>query len=161
MTLYGISQGWNKAAYQALLGAAELRGDYCVLVQRRWASDTSLEWIETRSVDLESKRRTMQWPGTIVYDDADAATLLKYRITPELVRALRDSADSPFGWLGPDLPEDLSFLRADGRPWFISIAHEGDAFFKLMADEVEPLRAQLGVIRLVEQGKDQMPGERY
>jgi hypothetical protein len=94
MTLYGLSGDWDETAYQALLGAAEIRGGHCVLVQRRWASEACLDWIQKRVPDLESKSETKQWPGTIVHDEADAATLFKYRVTPEMLVALRNAAAS-------------------------------------------------------------------
>jgi hypothetical protein len=161
MMLYEISTNWDETAYQALLEAAERRGGYCVLVRRPNASPICLAWLEQQTGNLESSTETMRWPGTLVYDDSDRVTLLKYRVTPELIAALRRAAKSPFEWLGPDMPEDLAFLRTDGRPWFISIAHERDAFFKVLADEFGQLRDQLGGLELVPQGEDQAPDERF
>ena len=151
MTLYGISRDWDEMAYQALLAAAEKRGGYCVLARRQSASSTCSLWVEQQAGNLESATETMRWPGTIVYDHSDRVTLLKYRVTPELITELRRAAQNPFEWLGPDMPEDLSFLRADGRPWFISIAHERDAFFKVLEDELVelPRRKERVVVKTI------------
>jgi hypothetical protein len=161
LTLYGLSKDWDENAYHSLLNAAQARGGYCVLAQRRGSADACARWIEECSIDLESSEEAMHWPGTIVHDDSDKATLLKFRVTPALVRSLRDTARTPFDWMGPDLPEDLSFLRADGTPWFVSIAHEKDAFFKLTDDEVEAVKTQLGGLELIAQGEDQVPEEKF
>lgn len=159
--IYGLDRIWDRDSYRALLEAAATRGGYCVLVQRRRASRACLDWIEKRAADLEAAGTTKRWPGTIVLDDDDAAILLKYRISPDMIRALASSADTPFGWIGPDLPEDLAFLRLDGRPWFVSIAHEGDAFFKLSSAEAATLRGEFAGADLAEQGEDQMPDDSY
>jgi len=161
MQLFGLSGDWGKGPYSALLDAAEVRGGFCILVLRRGASADCLAWVDKQNANLESKESTMRWPGTIVYDETDQGILLKFRVTAKLVTELRGAAESPFEWLGPELPEDLSFLRSDGRPWFVSIAHEQDAFFKLQSDEVEDIVEQLGNVELITQGEDQVPDECY
>jgi len=57
--------------------------------------------------------------------------------------------------------EDLSFLRADGRPWFVTITHEKDAFFKLDPEEIRVLEISVGAMNLILQGDDVLPDEKY
>ena len=161
MFLYSLVRDWDAIAYRALLKAAERRGGYCLLVQRQDASEACHNCTKHLAPSLDSSFETMRWPGTIVLDDAERATLLKYRVNPQLISALRSCSKTPFDWMGPDLPEDLCFLRADGRPWFVSVAHERDAFFKLLEGEVDPLRSDLAGLELIAHGEDQVPDERY
>lgn len=161
MRLYGISTQWDDKAYDALLTAALERGGFCCLAQRADSSESCVRWLESQRESLESSVETMRWPGTIVHDESQAAILHTFRVSEDFVRALRRAASSVFDWLGPDLPEDLCFLRHDGRPWFVSIAHEEDAFFTLLSEEADELRIVLAPLDLIDQGDAAEPDEAY
>ncbi len=108
---------------------------------------------------LVYERPSLAWPGTRVLGGA-MARVYKFSSTVDSLTILRQAARSIWDWLGPRYPEDLSFLRPSGRPWFISITHERDAFFKLVETELEDVERVFGE-GLVRDCDDQCPDESY
>lgn len=91
--------------------------------------------------DLVSTRTVAEWPGTRLADGFDA-TRHDFRLTPHVLHLLRDRARGLFDWNMPDLPDDLSFWRADGTVWAGSTAHEKDAFIDISSEELDIVRAE-------------------
>lgn len=83
--------------------------------------------------------RAREWPGTRLLDDD--AMVYRYRTSPELARALTSIRSALFDWLHPEAPEDLCFIRSDGRPIVVTISHEPDAYLLLDEDEQIELEA--------------------
>ncbi len=75
---------------------------------------------------------TDAWPGTRLM--GHKATVNFYKLSPSATELLTGPGRL-FAWRAPQLPEDLAFYVAPDRPWFGSIAHEGDAF--LYADAID------------------------
>lgn len=87
------------------------------------------------------RRVTNRWPGTISGD----VTLLKYKLNYQSVAILETYVDHPLRLNKPKWPEDLSFLRENGRTWFVSIAHEECAYFEVEnEDDLKFLIERLG-----------------
>ena len=51
-----------------------------------------------------------------------------YRVTTESLEILK-TVDDFLDWLSPSYPEDLTFYKK-GRPAYVSIAHEKDAWYE-------------------------------
>jgi hypothetical protein len=79
------------------------------------------------------ERRSSEWPGTQLF--GHTATVLTFSLESGCVEILKEAANRFCEWRQPALPEDLCLLRQDGSPWLITIAHEGDTYFKLSGKE--------------------------
>jgi hypothetical protein len=82
---------------------------------------------------LKQKKECSEWPGTKLFDKT--AWVFQYKLGSECAAILKQATDALYGWRQPNLPEDLCFLRANGDPWLVSIAHERDGFLHLSQDE--------------------------
>ncbi|MGH7146726.1 MAG: hypothetical protein ACREIJ_02340 [Nitrospiraceae bacterium] len=87
--------------------------------------------------------RTTQWPGTLLhYSDLfpnNTATVFCFRLCTESAQILKDSVEGLYSWRQPEYPEDLCLLHPDGSPWMVSITHEEDSYFELIAQERDRL----------------------
>ena len=136
--IYGLSRNWTQEDYARLLEAAFTRCNSFVLVNRGHLSPTGNQLLSCLNPFLIESRRSSAWPGTRLLDHK-TAEIRKFRLTADSAAALRESVGSLWDWEEPHHPEDLSFLRPSGSPWFISITHERDAFFKLLEGEIDSL----------------------
>lgn len=80
------------------------------------------------------RRNVTEWPGTQLFSKKEVE-LVEFRLAPECLEYLSRIARGLYSWTFPALPEDLHFVRHDGTPWLVSIAHERDAYFVI--DETE------------------------
>jgi hypothetical protein len=48
---------------------------------------------------------------------------------------LKKATNALYGWVQPELPEDLCLLRDEKEAWLVSIAHERDSYLCLSEDE--------------------------
>lgn len=64
------------------------------------------------------------WGGTHLMKGA--ARLGRYRLCEESLELLGE-VPGLYSWCLPQLPEDLDFYRADGRPFLVSSGHEREA----------------------------------
>lgn len=159
-TIYSLRRNWARGEYLSLVDTAQ---DHCVfflLVVRRFHQASAvgvLKRLEPFTIgSFEAKR----WPGTKLLGE-ETATVHKFRLCRESGEVLKEVANALWDWLGPAYPEDLSFLREDGSPWFASICHEKDAFFKLTDEEKAGLEAVWGSKSLSIDGPDRFPDECY
>lgn len=95
---------------------------------------------------LEGTSEQAEWPGTQLTDGRAAVS--RYRLNRDSAVVLSQAANGLYGWLQPELPEDLCLLRADGTPWLVTISHERDAFLVLASDEFDALRSALPDLQL-------------
>lgn len=111
------------------------------------------------SPNIVKVMRTIKWPGTI---SREQKSLHYCEIDKNLVNSLSKlCSDIPL-WRNPEFPEDLSLIRQDNRaPWFISISHEKDCYFKFTVKEKEPFQRSIFKGELQLEGEDQSPDERY
>jgi len=83
----------------------------------------------------------MEWPGTRL--TLSPAAVYWYRVTPELIAALKTKVRSLYEWAVPDLPEDLAFYRPDGRALLGTSSHERFAFINLTEKELDEFKHEL------------------
>lgn len=89
-------------------------------------------------------RSQNNWPGTILC--GHNATVYYYLLNHKSKELLKKHAKGLFSWIHPALPEDLCFLKSDGNPWLISIAHEREAWVDTEKDEeIEKLKSIKGI----------------
>lgn len=113
-----------RVAKDALLVVADPWRDPGPAISRRLAS------LQPFLVDVAQSR---EWPGTVSL--VHESSVYRYRTCPALAITLASLRPALFDWRHPDAPEDLSFVRADGRPLLITTSHEDDAY--LLLDDVE------------------------
>jgi hypothetical protein len=101
-----------------------------------------------------------QWPGTILCSEKKAF-IYKCQLTSLASDILKVSFQNIWDWKAPTYPEDLSFIRPNGMPWFISITHEKDTYFKLEESEKQELENLWGSDSLKLEGKDWYPDKIY
>ncbi len=90
--------------------------------------------------DLEpyvtARRDSQSWPGTtLLAGEKGAATVVTFRLAPDVISSLTSAASRLYGWRQPQLPEDLCLLRASGEPSLVTISHESDGY--LVVDDSE------------------------
>jgi hypothetical protein len=158
--IYSLARPWAAQDYTTLLDLAATFCNSFVLVSRAQLSVEGNDLLGSLDPFLVSAHRAAAWPGTRLIG-AETAEIRKFRLTDDSLGVLRRAASSPWDWLGPRHPEDLSFLRPSGSPWFISITHEHDGFFKLIADEKEAVETAFGNKSLILECEDQCPEEVY
>jgi len=95
---------------------------------------------------LEWMKELSSWPGTVLF--GQTASVRCYRLNPDVVRTVGGAAIGLYDWRQPNLPEDLSLVRADGRPWLVSIAHERDAYLDISPDELTSVMSEVHGLRL-------------
>ncbi len=159
MRIYTPIKEWEPHHYQLLVRLAVEKRCYSLLVVRSNLSSEGNEFLSEISDSIVSEWMGSEWPGTILLDQTKVR-ILKHLMSEEVGEAFLRATDHLWGWLSPRLPEDVSFLRKDGRPWFVSITHEKDLFFKLQDEEVFEVEQALGVC-LKDDGVDRLPNETY
>jgi hypothetical protein len=137
-----------EATYKRLLVACAELSSTVILVVRDPADLTS--GALTLLANLErwciGKEKNSEWPGTILKNSS--ATVYTYKLESGVVSVLQDAADGLYEWVQPELPEDPCFLKADGSPTLVTIAHERDAYVRLTEPEAEALRVAIPRLRL-------------
>jgi hypothetical protein len=99
------------------------------------------QFFESLKESLVEIADQMEWPGTKL--TRSSARVHWYRVTPELIAALRVRVSSLYEWLPPDLPEDLAFYRPDGSPLLGTSSHERFVFVNLTGKEVDEFEQEV------------------
>jgi hypothetical protein len=157
--IYSPARDWGPEQYSRLLDLAAHFGGSFVVVSRAALSTEGDRLLRSLGPFAVYVKRGPAWPGTRLLGGAMAG-IYKFSSTEESLNVLRRAGRSVWDWLGPQYPEDLSFLRPSGTPWFVSITHEHDAFFKLVETELAAVKAIFGE-PLILQCEDQCPEETY
>jgi hypothetical protein len=128
---YGFTREPSGGAYQELLEFCSSHSAVATLVIRRYDSleEDALAVMELLRPFLIETAERSEWPGTRLI--GHTATVYSYRVDEALVRALQTSASGLYQWQQPHRPEDLAFLRSDGHPLLVSIAHERDGYLDI------------------------------
>lgn len=144
---YTLGEDPTGGVYRALLEFGLSKCNNALLVVRNVAeSEAANAILELLRHHVISEQRESKWPGTELLDDT--AIVIRFRYDRTVADVLKTGTDHLFGWIGPELPEDLCLVRPDGRPWLVSIAHEHDGYLDL--DPGEYSRLVLDVpIRLI------------
>lgn len=69
---------------------------------------------------LREYREQFYWLGTYC---APEATVYYYDTNMDAKEIIKSYSNSLYGWLHPNLPEDLCFIK-DNEPWLINTSHE-------------------------------------
>lgn len=83
---------------------------------------------------LIERKTVRKWPGTELL--MGQAELFLYHFNFETAFILQNTENYIYGWVHPNLPEDIVFYK-DDRPIFISITHEKDAYFELNQQDID------------------------
>jgi hypothetical protein len=160
LMIFDLARPWSRREYLSLLDLAGESSQF-LLVKRHASLEDTLDISSRLRPFLIHEYSGDCWPGTRLLGGC-TAEIFKYAATSEALILLRDSVEGLWDWIEPNCPEDLSFLRAnDGSPWFASIAHEREAFFKLSQVEKSAVESIFGSNSLVFQFYDQYPEEVY
>jgi hypothetical protein len=93
---------------------------------------------------LKEIKEQDSWPGTQLLEHT--ATVHYYYLNNDSNKVLKKYVTSLYSWQQPDFPEDLCFLKAQGKPWLISISHEGFSYIQnTNAVELEKLKLIKGI----------------
>ena len=159
LKVYHLAREWTSRDYHALLNLLDETSNVLLVAQGSLSAE-GMSVLSQLRPSLVHESRGDAWPGTCLL--AHTAVIYKFRATTQVAEVLRQSAESLWDWLSPDRPEDLAFLRSgDGRPWFASITHEHDAFFKLTERECAAVESAIGAGSLCSEGDDPFPDEHY
>ena len=105
------------------------------------------------------KVNTNAWPGTISKEKD--ISLYYFNLVPDLIETLLKYIPTLSDWSAPNYPEDLSLIRDNGKPFFVSISHEKYNFFKLEDSELASLKELLGNSDFHLVGEDNCPNEKF
>lgn len=144
---YDLVEEPTGAAYRKLLGVALAECATFQLVHKRREMTPSVRSVLSQlDPFLIEKLRGNTWPGSEAV--GWQAELYRFRLTPDSAAVLERVAHGLYSWTQLDLPEDPSFVRADGSLWLATTTHERDAFFELNSDELNRLVASVPDLRL-------------
>jgi len=159
MKIIGYTGEWTIEALAKIIRFSATRCTYFVLMSANTESVEAPKPLDELRQFLRSSTLVTAWPGTVRIN-GEPCLLRKFIATKESCDALIEKV-VPELLRDTSTIEDLSLLRADGRPFFVTITHEHDAFFKVRQDECEELESAIGISNLAEQGDDQLPDETY
>ena len=119
------------SAYRQLVTLGEARCTHFLLVvrPRMGLAEKGRDILYLLRPYLEAQWNASKWPGTELV--GHQARVLRFRFAIASARILRDAVGGLYEWQHPFLPEDLAFLRDDGRTFLGSIAHEREGFLCL------------------------------
>jgi hypothetical protein len=159
MRIFDYRGEWNAQPIGRIIRRSAKLWETFLLVMVQDRGDEAAEHLSDLMPHLVSRRLTNAWPGTVQFSDKKHE-LLKFAANPASLNILVDTVlPSMFEESAP--VEDLSLLRGDGRPLFVTIIHERDAYFKAEPSEVPELINSVGSHHLSDAGEDQMADERY
>ena len=151
---------WSKQSIERIFRASVEYGKYFMFVARRPLSEIEQKVLEKLSLWLVEKKLVQCWPGTMLIG-SDTVELFKYKLCNESMLCFLEEGFELVMNNDKNSLEDISVIRQDGRPWFITITHEKDAFFKVEPEEIDDMSTILGDITFEIEGDDQAPDERY
>jgi hypothetical protein len=139
---YDIVEEPVEESYDGLLNFCAAPAATCSLVVRPdvGAGPAVAAFLDLCRPHLIRSSQCSEWPGTTLI--GHAATLHEYAVSSALVRLLSRQCRRLYGWITPNLPEDLAMYRADGSVLLGSIAHERDGWLHVTAEERDVLRAR-------------------
>lgn len=115
--------------YRRLVDLAFDLCDEFILVVRKGSglelNDNAKSVLEKLNDSLKEMKEQSEWAGTILYEHT--AYVYHYHTSPKAGEIIKEVSNSLYGWVHPDLPEDLSFYKS-GKPWLINTAHEKQSF---------------------------------
>jgi hypothetical protein len=127
------------ATFEGLIRASlTIRGAFQLVTISDWHRRMARGALERLSSFQISSQSSTEWPNTTLAD-AEPATVFRYRATDEALATLLSLCDHLYGWVNPDLPQDLCFLRTNDVPWLISTADERIGYLNITEHEKQEL----------------------
>lgn len=147
--IYDIIEEPQGTLYRALLDYCNAHAQIVLLVLREvdWIEPPAREFLERFRSILISQEQATEWPGTRL--TSGTATIFRYHITSDLIDYLKTTVEGLYEWQQPECLEDLCFLRQDGTPLLVTIAHENDAYLELTSEEHKDLLRLLTALHVV------------
>ena len=129
--------------YAQLLEFCAKRCPKCTLVmeQPQQFGKNCHQFLLSQKEHLIETTNQTEWPGTRLM--GHSASVHWYRVTPELIAALKAKVRSLYEWIIPDLPEDLAFYWPDGSPLLGTCSHERFAFVYLSESEFDEFKQEV------------------
>lgn len=160
LEIISLKSDWTPNQYRELIDLARTNCATFGLVTQKGTRHTDPKILTTLKPYLAESAITKTWPGTVLHSD-ETACFFKFHLNEESAAILKNCVGELWDWTKPDFPEDLCFIRPDGRPYFTSIIHEHDAYFTVTENERPAIKALFGSDAIQSDGKDCMPNERY
>ena len=145
---YTIEEEPVGKGYSGLLRFALGRCDAGLLVVRDADAMTPMtaNFLGSIKQSIISNQPQSRWPGTELI--GHTATVFRFRYDDMICDQLTKATDHLYGWIEPELPEDLCLMRPGGSPWLVTISHEHDGYLDLNAGEFHALVPEVP-IRLI------------
>ena len=158
MKIYNLKIDVNSSFYNQLFRMAlDFESRMLFVVREKYKIRTEI--LKIIQPHIISIKKTQQWPGTI--SRGTSVDLYCCQITQDLVDELKILLPTLWSWMNPDFAEDISFVRGDGKSWFISITHEKDCYFILTDDEKKKADTYFGSESLSFQGPQEKSEKIY
>lgn len=71
---------------------------------------------------LKEIKEQNEWPGTRLLEHT--ATVYHYKTDKSIKDILIDKIEGLYSWLQPNYPEDLCFIKKEGKTWVGTVSHE-------------------------------------
>jgi hypothetical protein len=104
------------------------------------------QFLDSLKEQLIEVANQTEWPGTKLM--GFSASVLWYRVTPELIAVLKTKVSSLYEWAVPDLPEDLALYWPDGSALLGTSSHERFAFLNLTEKGIDEFKQEVPGVRL-------------
>lgn len=150
--IYNLVDDLTQNQYHRLL---EFASNYCdtfqLVIRETIGLDESAEQIlKSLKPFLIKESAESEWLGTRLTDGSKAGVFL-FTFSSETISLLKSASYSLFSWIQPKLPEDISLIRSDGKPFLVSISHEADGYLLLSSQEKFLLNIEIRDLVLVSQ----------
>ena len=137
--VYWMSEFSSKEAYDSFIEYMLSNSEYFSFVYFGYGLNPKMKaGMREISTDLKGykvhSQKTLNMPGMISLDTDNTYKMTIYRSDPNVHKILTKE-NGIFEWDYPKRPMDLAFFR-NGYAWFVSVSHEGYAYF-ITDDEKE------------------------
>ncbi|MGV6982084.1 stage III sporulation protein AH [Bacillus pumilus] len=106
--------------------------------------DDYREILDKLSPSLKEMKEESEWATTIL-GDGQTAYVYYYYANEHTKNLLKELSNSLYGWVHPNLLEDLSFFK-NGKEWMVSSSHEEESYiFPENEEEIESLKQIKGL----------------
>lgn len=107
-------------------------------------NDNAIKSLSDLKPFLQETKQQQEWPGTQLL--RDTATVNYYLLNEKSKQILNSYTNNLYSWVQPDLPEDLSFIKSDGKAWLINTSHENFSYVDTdSVDEIRRIKSIQGI----------------
>ncbi|WP_144532052.1 stage III sporulation protein AH [Bacillus pumilus] len=132
--------------YNALIDlCCEVCDEFQLVLRKDLADfDDYREILNKLSPSLKEMKEESEWATTIL-GDGQTAYVYYYYANEHTKNLLKELSNSLYGWVHPNLLEDLSFFK-NGKEWMVSSSHEEESYiFPENEEEIESLKQIKGL----------------